>query len=289
MNIYRNMLAHAGKIQIAFEAPGEGTPAAATPDALAAAAIASAAAAVTPAADTTPVTPAAETTPADTTPPATDAEKAALLREVMDKKTKLKEAQDTLALYKGVDPAKVAALLKVEADAETASAIAAGDFERVKAMMAEAHKTETERLVAEIAALKDADTAKATLIDTLTIGNDFGTSMFIKDTLTLSPAKARAVYGAHFEIQDGRTVAFDKPAGSAARTLMVDASGSPLSFDAAFAKIIDADPDKASLTKAKTLPGSSSTTTSAPGTQTPKVVDNGLRGAARIVANIKDL
>jgi chemotaxis protein histidine kinase CheA len=273
---------------IAFEAPGEGTPAApAAPEAPAAPA-----APETPKAPEAPETPKAPEAPAapetpkapDTAP--SDAEKAELLREVMDKKAKLKAAQDAIAAYEGVDPAKVKALLAAEKAAEVAAAEAKGDFERVKTMMAEEHKKEVERLQALIAA-NDAKTAdKDALIDKLTIGNDFGTSSYIKDSLTLSPAKIRVMYGSHFEVQDGRTVGYDKPAGAPGRTMLVDASGNPVGFEDAMKRIVDADPDKKDILKANVMPGSSSQTKPETATAPKAAAGTGLYGASRIAASL---
>lgn len=196
------------------------------------------------------------------------AEKAKLLREVMDKKNKLKDAEKkaadaaaALEAYGGVDPAKVRELLKKEQDAELAAAEAKGDFERVKQMMADEHAKGVKTLEERIAALETDLAAKDKVIDGLTVGNDFGTSKFISESLTLTPTKARQLYGTYFGVENGRTVAYDKPAGEANRTKMVDASGNPLVFDEAFKRIIEADPDKETLLKAKTNPGSGSSTT----------------------------
>lgn len=284
---------------IAFDAPGEGNPGGDDAAAKAAAEAAAKAAADKAAADAADAEKAAaEKAAADKaaadaaaagtkdTPP-TDAEKAALLREVMEKKAKLKEAQDAIAAYEGVDPAKVKALLKAEKDAEVAAAEAKGDFERVKTMMAEEHKKEVERLQALIDANATATSEKDALIDKLTIGNDFGTSTFIKDSLTLSPAKIRVMYGSHFEVKDGRTVGYDKPAGAAGRTLLVDASGNPVGFEDAMKRIVDADPDKKDILKADVLPGSSSKTTPAAAAAAPGTPANpALFGASRIAAGL---
>lgn len=193
------------------------------------------------------------------------AEKAKLLREVMDKKNKLKDAEKkaadaaaALAAYEGIDPAKVKELVKKEQEAERAAAEAKGDFDRVKQMMAEEHSKATKSLEERIAALEADLGQKDDVIKALTVGNDFSSSAFIKESLTLTPTKARQLYGAHFEVVDGRTVAYDKPAGKTGRTMMVDASGNPLAFDEAFKRIIDADPDKETLLKAKVNPGSGS-------------------------------
>ena len=75
-------------------------------------------------------------------------------------------------------------------------------------------------------------------------------------------SKARVLYGTHFEFKDGAIVAYDKPAGSAERNILVDAKGDPLSFEAAIKKIVEADPDKDQLLKSKIKPGAGSKTTS---------------------------
>jgi hypothetical protein len=218
-------------------------------------------------------------------------EKADLLKEVMDKKNKLKTAEQkaadaaaALAAYEGVDPAKVKALLKAEAEAEKAAAEAKGDFERVKQMMAEEHAKDIKTKDDRIAELEALVAGKDNTINELTVGSAFSGSTFIKDDLLLTPTKARALYGAHFAIEDGKTVGYDKPAGAANRTKLVSASGDPLPFDEAFKRIIEADPEKDTLLKVKTKPGSQSNTRGELNTQDkPK---GELFGAARILAGM---
>lgn len=193
------------------------------------------------------------------------AEKAELLREVMDKKDKLKaatkEVADTkkaLEAYGGVDPAKVKELLRKEAEAESKEAEARGDFDRVKAMMITEHERAIAAKDAELTEARAGRDADRSLIDELTIGNSFGNSTFIRESLNISPAKTRQLYGAHFERQDGMVVGYDKPVGAKDRTMLVNAKGEALSFDDALGRIVDADPEKKGLTKSKAKPGASS-------------------------------
>jgi hypothetical protein len=95
-------------------------------------------------------------------------------------------------------------------------------------------------------------------ISNLTVGSAFAQSTYIKDDLVIPPSKVKSLYGSHFEFQDGRAVAYDKPAGVAERTMLVDAKGDPLDFESAIKKIIDADPDRDQLLKSKIKPGSGS-------------------------------
>ncbi|MDE4297094.1 hypothetical protein PXK56_18055 [Phaeobacter gallaeciensis] len=220
-------------------------------------------------------------------------EKAELLREVMDKKNKLKDAQDDaadarakLAEFGDVDPAKVKALLKAEQDAEQAALEAKGEFDRVKEMMATEHTKQLEAKDAEIEALKAAAASKDETIDKLTVGQSFSTSKFIQDDLILSSNKVRQLYGSHVGLQDGEVVVYDKPSSAKDRTVMVDGVGKPLSFDEGLKRLVDADPDKDTMIKSKMAPGGKSKTPAPAGKQKPK--DNGLRGAARIAQSLSD-
>ena len=195
-------------------------------------------------------------------------EKAELLREVMEKKEKLAEAkaaaeaaQEALKAYGGIDPEKVKALLKKEAEAEAAAAEARGDFERLKQMMAQEHEKAMKALRDELDAERSSRDKDVALIDELTVGNAFGNSEFIRDGMTISPAKARRLYGEHFERKGADVVAYDKPAGAANRTMLVDASGNPLSFEEALKRIVDADPDKKGVLRSRAKAGAGSNST----------------------------
>lgn len=225
------------------------------------------------------------------------AEKAALLKDVMKKKTALKAAEKTaadaaarLAEFDGLDPAEVKALVQAKKDADKAAAEAAGDFERVKTMMAEEHAKEKKVLEDQVAELNTQLQGRDATIDNLTIGSDFSGSKYIHDNLTTTPTKTRILYGKHFEVQDGKTVAYDKPAGEANRTMLVDASGNPLGFDAAIKKIVEADPDKDSMLKAKTTPGAGGKTVlDGNGKAKPAAGDDKLYGRSRLAATLGDL
>lgn len=96
-------------------------------------------------------------------------------------------------------------------------------------------------------------------------------------------SKVRALYGTHFEFNDGQIVAYDKPAGAAERTMLVDGKGDPLSFEESIKKIIDADADRDQLIKSKTKPGAGSVTTgkgAPPKTETKTSIDKISSGLA---------
>lgn len=194
---------------------------------------------------------------------------AELLREVMEKKDKIRSLSETveslktqLSKYDGINVDEVKALLQERQERERAELEKRGEFDRVKQQMIEEHKTQLTKLqqqmegkVQELSAQLESANS---MIRELTIGRAFSESSFVRDTLTLTPSKARVVYGSHFEVQDGKVVAYDKPAGEQNRTVLVDAQGEPLPFDQAIEKIVRADPDHDHLVRSTVKPGSNS-------------------------------
>lgn len=220
----------------------------------------------------------------------TDAE-AKLLKEVMDKKNALKKASDELNQVKaklkdfdGIDPAEVKKLIAERKDAETKQLEAQGNWDRLKERMAEEHGNETKTLKEALESRDKEIQERDRQINELTIGAAFGSSKFISEDLTLTPNKARMIYGDHFDFVDGKVVGFDKPRGAANRTQYVDGKGDPISFDEAMKKIIDADPDKDELTKSRMKKGADSGSIKG---DPPKKPSAELKGMARISAGLK--
>ena len=188
-----------------------------------------------------------------------------LLHEVMDRKDRernlKKERDDAIARIAAIEEKERKAKEKADAEkakADKEAAEKAGDFERVKKMMADEHKKqiEAEREKAREArqALKDAQKT----IDDLTVGAQFNTSKFVMEQLTLPPTMARKIYGDHFELENGKVVAFDKPKGAGERTKFVDASGEPVPFEDALKKLIESSAEKDRLIKSNLKEGANS-------------------------------
>lgn len=218
----------------------------------------------------------------------TTAREAELLREVMDKKDKLKQSQKELDAIKqqlknfeGINPDEIKEMLKQRADAEKAAAEAKGDFDRVKAMMAEEHAKELEKVRSEKDQTANSLAEALARINDLTIGDAFLRSSFIKDELILTPTKARTVYGSHFDMEDGKIVAYDKPKGAASRTMLVDSSGDPLDFESAVKKLVESDPDRDAMLRSKLKEGAGSKP--AVDKATPKK-ESAVQGVSRIAA-----
>ena len=196
-------------------------------------------------------------------------EEARLLKENMSKKEQLKKKDEELAALKkqfeGIDPEAVRKLLAEQKSAEEQALEKKGDYERLKARMAEEHGKEVTTLKAQLEALQGEKSKLASTINDLTVGTQFGQSKFIGDELTLTPAKARVIYGDYFEVEEGKIVGYDKPRGSAGRTALVDQYGTAVGFDAALRKIVEADPEKDHLLKSKIKAGAGSDSKKASG------------------------
>jgi hypothetical protein len=284
--------------QIAFEAEGTGSGDTAGADdaaAKAAAAAAAETAAAEKAAADKAAADAAAADAGDKKSGMTENE-AKLLKESMARKEALKEAEAKLAAlnaeiekFKDIDPAKARDLLAKEKEAEKQQLEAKGEFERLKKMMAEEHAKEKDALAK---AKADADTSLAAAlarINELTVGQAFSNSDFVRNELVMPAAKVRQVYDEHFEVEGERIVAYDKPKGKDGRTKLVDGSGEPMSFEAAMAKIIDLDPDRDNLKKAKMKQGAGSTTNNDvrdKGDQSSG--QTGLKGMSRMIAALED-
>lgn len=240
-----------------------------------------------------PVDPSDDNKKTEPAPKPSDTE-AKLLREVMEKKdklatasTKLKELEAQVAKYEGLDPDKAKAALEALEEAEQKKLEAQGDFEKLKAKMAAEHEKALAKKDAIIQGMSEQLASIERQTKSLTIGQAFTGSKFIHDDLILTPSKTQIIYGSHFDVVDGDVVAFDKPAGDATRSKMVDAKGRPLSFDEALRRLVEEDSDRDSMLKAKIKPGADSRTTKTVERPDPKDDENKLFGLARIREGLK--
>lgn len=219
-----------------------------------------------------------------------DAE-AKLLKEVMQKKEAYSKLQSELEAFKkqfdGIDPSVVRAQMAAQVEAETKALEAKGEWERLKARMADEHGKQTSSLQEQITALQAQLGSKESVINDLSIGTSFAQSQFIANELTLTPSKARVVYSNHFDLVDGKIVGYDKPKGEASRTPLIDALGNPIAFESALRKIIDADPDKDALLKSKVRVGAGSDSTSSAKVKVKSAAET--TGIDKIASGLKGL
>lgn len=187
---------------------------------------------------------------------------AELLKEVMKRKedqAKTKLELETLRNLVGdLNIEEARKLIGEQKTNEEKALEAKGDYERLKARMVEEHTKTVTDLQTKLEALSADRNKDLALIDTLVVGSKFNESKFVSEELTIPSAKAKTLYGAHFDIEDGKVVGYDKPRGSASRTAFVDGFGAPLSFDASMQKVIEADSDRDQLLRSKIKQGSGS-------------------------------
>lgn len=215
-------------------------------------------------------------------------EEAKLIKEVMEKKTLIRDLQDKLKSFEGIDPAKVKELLDAQAKAEQEKKAAEekrlmeqGQFDKIKEQMLAEHDKTVKGLQEQLKGAVDSNSALNTQIADLTVGAAFSSSEFVKEEMALTPTKARVVYGSYFSFENGRVVGYDKPAGASDRTMLVDGRGNPLPFEEAIQKVIESDPEKDHLIKSKMKTGAGSNTEqSKQGVKT----QTELRGASKIAA-----
>lgn len=219
-----------------------------------------------------------------------DEEAAKLLKENMRRKDELKklaeereQLKNALAQFDGLDPNDIKKLVTEKQTAEEERLKKAGEWDRLKTQMVEVHNREKQTLAEQLKAKDEELLNLRSTIGELTVGNAFGNSKFIQNDLTIPPNKARALYGSHFEFEEGRIVGYDKPAGAKDRTMLIDGTGDPLAFEEALQKIVQADPDYTSLAKSKIKVGANSGTK---GSDKAPEIKADVRGVSRIAAGL---
>lgn len=221
-------------------------------------------------------------------PSISDAE-AKLLKDVMAKKKALKDATDAknaleakLKDFDGIDPVEVRKLLQERKEAEVKELEAKGNWDKLKAQMAEAHKAQMAEVQTKAQQLEQDSAKKDAIISELTVGQAFANSPFIKNELVITANITRSAYGTYFGYEDGKVVGYDKPAGREGRTVLVDAVGEPLNFEEALKKIIDADPEKDSILRSKMKGGAGSKSSGKEKAPDPKKTTSDEKGIGRI-------
>ncbi|GDH88016.1 DUF6651 domain-containing protein [Escherichia coli] len=191
---------------------------------------------------------------------------AELLKENMKRKEKERTLADQLAQYGDIDPARARQLLEAEQaaentrrEAEQAELERRGEFDAVKKQMIEAHQAELAQRDERYAALESENASLKSQLVEMTVGASFSNSAFLRDKVLMTPAKARVIYGSHFEVgDDGSVVGYDKPAGHKDRAVLVDGEGNTLSFESAIERIVRADPEADAVMRSEAKQGAGS-------------------------------
>lgn len=230
--------------------------------------------------------------PKNEPPKPSDAE-ARLLQESMRRKEEVARLKGELASLNdlksrieslgGLD--QLSQLVQAQRDAEEKRMQQAGEWERLRERMASEHDNQLKGVLTERDTVRSQLDQAIKQINELTIGTAFSQSKFIAEEMVLPASKARTVYGEHFDLVDGQIVGYDKPRGAKDRTPLVDAQGSPVQFEVALRKLVEADPERDYLLKAKAKPGAASDTRRTQAA--PKTEE--LKGISRIQVGLKSL
>lgn len=230
----------------------------------------------------------------DDKPKPSDSE-AVLLRDVMKHKGRANQLQGELEAlrkqFEGVDIEAYRQAQAEKAEAERKKLEDRGEYDRLVAQMGERHTQAMQENQGKLDAASKVISDLQVQISELTVGNSFATSPVIGEELMMTRAKARAVYGSHFDFTDGKVVGYDKPKGASERTMLVTASGEPMSFNDALMHLVNTDPDpeRDRLIRSKAKPGAGSATSNAPGSVRKTIArpDVQMSPAERIAAGLR--
>lgn len=202
----------------------------------------------------------------------TDDEKAALIKDLMKWKSKAREYEgqlkglsdqvQTLNQFKealgdlSLDQLKE--LVSQHKDAERQALEKKGEYERIVKQMKEENEKVVSTLRTQLEDLQTKLQGAQAEIHELTVGRAFRDSEFVREKSMLTPAIAQREFGPHFDFVDGQLIAYDKPRGAKDRTMMVDAHGEPLSFEAAIEKLHQKHPDAKHIIRSQQKPGAGS-------------------------------
>lgn len=225
---------------------------------------------------------------------------AKLLKEAMSRKARIQELEGEIGTlqgkYKDVDVDLYKELLqeraerqqqqnkdeqeRLKAEGKFDELLAAQERQRESAIsqIKGHYETELSAKDASLAELQKQIGEKDALISALTIDNAFSGSQYIRDELVpaFTPSRTKKLYGEHFETEGGKIVPYDKPRGEKDRTVMVDKDGNPLAFEAAIAKLVEADPDADAMKRSKHKQGAASATDGLPASQKPAPIRPGV-------------
>jgi hypothetical protein len=225
---------------------------------------------------------------ADKTSP-TDSE-AKLLKETMKWKDRFKDTERQLKEIRNslgdVDPATARQLATDAKERERSDLEKKGEYDRIVAQMRDENAKLVEDKDTELSDVKAQLNDAIGQVENLTVGAEFRSSDFVAKQSTLPPTIAQKEFGNHFEFEYGQLVPYDKPKGAKDRTRMVDANGTPKTFDQAIAELYSKHPDAKSLIRTTMKAGAGSKNQTDVADKSAKTPD--VRGLSRIEAGLKD-
>ncbi|MDA8115001.1 MAG: hypothetical protein M0Z43_09795 [Acidithiobacillus sp.] len=172
-------------------------------------------------------------------------------REAAESRKGLKEAQDKLAAFAGIeDPAAAIKALQFAGSMEGKKVM---DDEAIKKLIESAVKPVQEENVA----LKTAVGERDSTIYKMKVSDKFNTSPFIKDKTIFAetPDVAEAYFARHFRVEEGKTIAYDGTGNPIYSSIK---AGELADFDEAMSILVNSHPRKEHMLKSTAASGSGS-------------------------------
>ena len=162
------------------------------------------------------------------------------------RKRELREAQDKLKSFEGIDdPAAALKAMKTMTNLDDKKLIDAGEVEKVKAEVTKAMQAKIDE------AAKRADEAESTLHKEM-IGGRFSRSKFIAEKLAVPVDMVEATFGRHFAIEEGQVIA---KGHDGQKIFSREKPGDIASFDEALSILVDGYSNKDSILKGSDASG----------------------------------
>lgn len=179
-------------------------------------------------------------------------------REAAEARTKVKEAEQKLAAYSGIeDPAKALEALRFAGSMDGKKVM---DDDAIKKLIESSVKPWQEKFEA---ANNEASEIKQALY-TEKVSKQFASSKFINEKTLLTPDFAEAYFGKHFKLDNGKVIAHDASGNPIYSTTK---AGEVADFEEAISVLISSYPDKDKLLRASGGNGSGSMQSNGTGRQ----------------------
>lgn len=170
---------------------------------------------------------------------------AELNSESAARRRELREAQEALKGFEGLDPSEARKALSTVANLDAKKLIDAGEAEKVRTEAIRAVEEKYKPVVEKATALEQA-------LNNEVIGGNFARSKFISEKLVIPGDMVQAQFGKHFKIEDGKMVPYDSKGD---KIFSREKPGEVAGFDEALSILVDGYQHKSAILRAKVPDG----------------------------------
>jgi len=164
--------------------------------------------------------------------------------ESATRRRELREAQEALKVFEGLDAAEARKALSTVANIDAKKLIDAGEAEKVKAEAIKAVEEKYKPVVEKATALEQALNGEV-------IGGSFARSKFISEKLVIPADMVQAQFGRNFKVEDGKLTPYDS---KGEKIFSREKPGEIAGFEEALSILIDGYQHKDAILRAK-VPG----------------------------------